>query len=316
MSQPLWDPDVLSRIRRLHLRARHLTESLLMGAHRSRRVGQAVEFADYQEYVAGMDVRRLDWRVWARSDRHVIRRFETETELPCTVIVDLSGDLGTGEEARGRALPDLEGTKAGYAITMAATLLYFLHRHGEPVGLELVAGEGMTHRSMPPRGGRNHLQTLFATLAVSRPAGRADLADALARVGPRVRRRSFVAVISDGMEEPSRWLPSLGALARRGADTRFFHIRDPKEWTLGFSQPALFFSPEGGEVLPVDPQGASSAFAEVVAEYEEEVRAGVVRWGGTYLPVDTSGPMERALRSGLLGLNSSPGRPREGGAWA
>src|SRR5262245_46289492 len=91
-----WDPDVLARVRHLHLRARYLTAALLVGEHRSRRVGQAVEFADYQPYLPGMDLRGLDWRVFGRTDRHVVKRFETETELPGTVVLDLSGDLATG----------------------------------------------------------------------------------------------------------------------------------------------------------------------------------------------------------------------------
>src|SRR5688500_8685098 len=144
-----------------------------MGEHRSRRVGQAVEFADYQEYLPGMDLRHLDWRVWGRSDRYVVKRYETETELACTVVLDLSGDMGTGEGA-GNAFPDLDRSKAGYGIRLAATLLYFLHRHGEPVGLEIVAGD-VPWRSFPPRGSRNHLQQLFLALASARAGGRADL---------------------------------------------------------------------------------------------------------------------------------------------
>ena len=115
---PVWDAEVLARVRHLHMRARHLTDALLTGPHRSRRVGQAIEFADYQEYVPGMDLRGLDWRVWGRSDRLVVRRYEAETELPCTLVVDLSGDLGTGETTR-TAYPPLEGSKAGYAIMLA-----------------------------------------------------------------------------------------------------------------------------------------------------------------------------------------------------
>lgn len=297
--EPIYDAESLARVRHLHLRARTLTDALLMGEHRSRRVGQAVEFADYQEYLPGMDLRGLDWRVWGRSDRYVIKRFETETELPCTVVLDLSGDLGTGDRAR-RARPDLEGSKAGYAIVLAATLLYFLHRHGEPVGLEIVAGEGIPHVSLPPRGGRNHLQLLFLLLATVRPGGQARLRDALGRVGARLRRRSWVAVVSDGMEEPSEWLPALAAFARRGADLRFFHVHDPREWRLDFDRPALFFSPEGGAELAVDPSGAQQAFDEVVQEYVDEVRGGVVRFGGRYLPVPTDRPLDEVVRAAVL----------------
>ncbi len=298
-SAPTWDAAVLARVRHLHLRARMLTAALLQGEHRSRRVGQAVEFADYQEYLPGMDLRGLDWRVWGRTDRYVVKRFETETELPCTVVLDLSGDVGTGDQSV-HGLPDLERSKAGYGVVLAATLLYFLHRHGEPVGLELVAGAGTTHASLPPRGGRNHLQLLFLQLASARPGGVADLLPALSRVGGRTRRRSWVGVISDGMEEPGKWLPALGAFAKRGADLRFFHLFDRREWKLDFSAPALFYSPEGGDELAVDPHGAAPAFAEVVREYVDEVRGGVVRFGGRYLPVPTDLPMEQVIRSAVL----------------
>jgi len=302
-TEPVYDAEVLARVRHLHLRARTLTDALLMGEHRSRRVGQAVEFADYQEYLPGMDLRGLDWRVWGRTDRFVIKRFETETELPCTVVLDLSGDLGTGDGAvRSAAVPrpELEGTKAGYALVLTATLLYFLHRHGEPVGLEIVAGEGIPHASLPPRGGRNHLQLLFLLLASVRPGGRAGLREALGRVGSRLRRRSWVAVVSDGMEEPSEWLPALAAFARRGADLRFFHVHDPREWSLDFDQPALFFSPEGGDELAVDPVGAQQAFDQVVEEYVDEVRTGVVRFGGRYLGVPTHRPLDAVIRAAVL----------------
>ena len=297
--RPVWDAVVLARIRRLHLRARHLVAAILQGEHRSRQVGQAVEFADYQEYMPGMDLRNLDWRVYARTDRYVIKRFETETEMPCSIVLDLSGDLGTGQAGRV-AYPDLERGKASYGIVLAATLLYFLHRHGEPVGLEIVAGAGTSQSSFPARGGRNHLQRLFAQLAAARPGGVADLASTLRRVGGRTRRRSWVAVITDGMEEPGRWLPALSAFARRGADVRLFHLYDRGEWSLSFRQPALFFSPEGGTELAVDPAGAASAFRDVVREYVDEVRAGVTRFGGRYLPVPTHRPLEQVLRSAIL----------------
>lgn len=300
-----FDATVLSRIRHLHLRARILTESLIMGEHRSRRVGQAIEFADYQEYRPGMDLRHVDWRVLARSDRVVVKRFDTETELPCTVVLDLSGDLATGQGGKS-SLPDLDGSKAGTAITLAATLLYFLHRHGEPVGLEIVAGQGIPHASFAPKGGRNHLRMLFVALASVRPGGVADLARSLTRAGSVTRRRSWVTVISDGMEEPSRWLGALGAFARRGADLAFVHLYDKKEWALGFSEPALFYSPEGGEAIAVDPVGAREIFAEVARDYAAKVRGGVVRYGGRYIQAATDGPLDAVLRALVIGEHVAP----------
>ena len=203
---------------------------------------------------------------------------------------------------RHRPARGAERSKAGYAITLAATLLYFLHLHGEPVGLELIAGQTPAGSSLPPRGGRNHLQLLFLALASARPGGVGTLGTALSRVGARSRRRSFVGVITDGMEEPGTWLPSLAAFGRRGADLRFFHVFDRREWRLDFDRPALFFSPEGGEPLAVDPAGATAAFRDVVREYIAEVKGGVIAAGGRYLPVPTDLPLEQVVRSTVLDL--------------
>ena len=305
----IWDPELLARVRQLHLRARHLTEAILHGEHRSRRLGQAVEFAGYSEYQPGMDLRYLDWKVWGRSDKLVVRRFEAETELPSTVILDLSADLSTGRPTDG-GYPDLVESKAGVAITLTATLLYFLHVHGEPIGLEILAGDS-GHVSSRPRGGRRQLQRLFLALAAAKPEGQADLRTALTRVGNRIRRRSLVMVVTDGMEEPSQWLGTLGAFAKRKSDLRLFHLWDSREWGLGFRQPALFYSPENGDVLAVDPASARAAFAEVAREYVDEVRQGVTKWGGRYLPTPIDESLVPVLREALVerGRKGRGGRP-------
>lgn len=302
-----WDAEVLSRVRHLHLVARAVADRLLLGSHRSRRVGQAIEFADHQPYTPGTDPRRIDWRVAARSDTLLVRRHETETEIPCLVVLDLSGDLGTGEGAAAGRLPDLSGTKAGFAITLAATSLVWLHRQGEPVGLWVVGGEGAGPLELLPRRGRSQLQRALLGLAAVRPAGRADLADTLVRVASRVRRRSVVVVVSDGMEEPSAWLPALQAFARRGADLRFVHVWDRGELTLDGASPALFYSPEGGEDLAIDPVGARAELAEVVEGWLSEVRDGVVAAGGRYV----AAPSDRGLVPVMLRLVRAVGTAAE-----
>jgi uncharacterized protein (DUF58 family) len=294
-----YEAEVLARIRYLHLRARHVVDGLMSGGHRSGQVGQAVEFADYQAYTPGVDPRTIDWRVWARTDRMMVRRFEKETEVACRLVLDLSGDLSTGDDASvGR--PDLAGTKAGYAVVLAATLAYFLHLQGEPVGLEVVAGEGVLYASIPPKRGRHHLQTILRVLAMAKPGGKADLGAALERVGAGVRRRSWVAVLTDGMEEPSEWLPKLRVLAQRGADVRLVHLLDVREWSLAEDTPARWYSPEGGEEVAIDPLDARPAMRRVVNEYLREVRGGVVGGGGRYVPAPTHRPLEKLMRSLVL----------------
>lgn len=302
------DPEALARARQLWLRARVLADGLLAGGHRARRVGQALEFAEYREYVPGMDPRGLDWKAIGRSDRLVVRRHELETELPCLVVVDLSGDMGTGRGAR-RAWPPLAGSKAGAAVTAAATLAVALSRQGEPVGLELVGGARV---SMPPRRGRSAVARVVHALATAAPGGEAGLASALRQVGRRVRRRAVVFVLTDGMEEPAQWTPSLGTLARRGADVRVLHVFDRAELSLEGYAAGRFYSPEGGAALSVDAPGVRAAFAAEVSAWFGEVYAGVTSAGAVYVPMPTDDRLIRPLRRAFDAVGERPVWP--GGA--
>ena len=116
-----WDPELLARIHHLHLVAKRVVDSLQHGAHRSLQLGSAVEFSDYQEYCPGDPLKNLDWKVLGRTDRLVIRRFEAETELACNLVVDVSGDLGTGSSGRSDR-PALDGSKYGHSLCLAASL--------------------------------------------------------------------------------------------------------------------------------------------------------------------------------------------------
>ena len=313
-----WDAEVLARVAWLQLRARQAVLGVVHGAHRSVQVAPNVEFADYKEYSPGDPLRDVDWKVAARSDRMVVRRHHAESDLPVTVVFDASGDLGTGE--RGRySRPALEGTKFGYAVTLAATFAWFLAHQGEPIGLTMVGGEepgpggqGVAPRwpYIPPRGGRAHLAQVLSALAAVRPAGQADLASAFEAVGRRLSRRSLVVVVSDLMEEPARWGPALAALARRQTDLRLVHLYDPREWALDYPLATRFVSPEGGEPLPLDPVAARPAMREVVDEYLAEVRSYLGQHQAVHLLTPTDAPLELALaRLVRAHRGDAPGRP-------
>ena len=291
---PTWDPEVLARLGSLHLRARQATAGLSHGPHRSLRVASNVEFADYKEYTPGDPLKDLDWKVAARSDRLVVRRHQAETELRCMILLDASGDLGTGARGRYRR-PPLLGSKFGYAVTLAATIAYFLHHHGEPVGLLTLGGEGVRWPYIPPRSSPAHLAQILAALAGLAPAGRASLDRGIRELGSRIQRRSLVILVSDFMEEPASWGPAMLALGRRRADVRAVHLYDRREWALDYADPLRFFSPEGGDALPLDPSGARDAFREVVAEYLLEVRGAMARTRAQHLLVPTDEPLDRAL---------------------
>lgn len=285
-----WDPRVLERVRHLHLHARQAVAGLWHGTQRSIHTGHDVEFSDYKPYDLGDALRDVDWRVLARTDRLVVRRYRAETELPVTIVFDASADLGSTP------------AKLDTALRLAATLAYLLFLDGEPVGLTVGAGEGVALRRIPPRRGKRHLAQIFLTLAAVRPAGRAGL-DALFReAGAHLGARSLVAVVSDFMEEPAGWTGSLAALTRQRVDLRAFHLWDPKELGLRYGVPLKLRSPETGAEIPVDPSAARATFAEVVDEYFAEVRTAVHARRGRHYDVpadaDLAGVLARFLGGG------------------
>ncbi|MCP4921973.1 MAG: DUF58 domain-containing protein [Proteobacteria bacterium] len=296
MVAPPWDPDVLARIRRLQLVASNVVDGLLHGDHKSRRVGADIEFADYKEYAPGDPLRDLDWKVLGKTDRLVVRRYQVETELACTVVLDVSSDLSTGHRGPyGR--PPLEGTKFGYAVTLAACLLWFLNRHQEPMGLVVIGAEGGLQH-VPPRGGPAHMARLFGVLAALSPGPRANLAEAFARIGPTLRRRSLVAIISDFAEETSEWAPSLDALARRRTEVRAFHVLDRRELELDWENPARFRSPEAPQdYLDIDPAGVRAEFVQVRDEWLAEVKTALHARAGRYYLAYTDVDLALVLRS-------------------
>ena len=297
-SEPQWDPEVLARLGQLHLRARALVSGLTHGHHKSLRISRNVEFADYKAYTPGDAIRDLDWRVYARNDRLVVRRQQAENELAVTFILDATADMSTGEIGRR---PALEGSKLGAAITMVATMAYYLQRRGEPVGLAVLGGSGIPQHWIPPRRGRNHLTQIFATLAALTPSGADVLSSGFHRLGQHISRRSAVVVVSDLMEEPKQWGPQLAALVRRQADLRVAHVYDPQEWEMNYKGSALFFSPEGGDALPIDPGAVREAFTGVVAEYLQEVRQWLGRNRALHIMVPTDAPLEQPIGRLLQG---------------
>lgn len=301
MTPQVWDPEVLARLRQLHLRARQLAAGLTQGAHASVRIARNVEFADYKEYSPGDPIRSLDWRVYARNDRLVVRRQQAETELAVTFILDASADMATGEVGRSR-LPDLERTKYGVAATLIATMAYYLQRRNEPVGLAILGGENVEAAWIPPRRGSNHLTRLLTALVTLRPAGTDVLADGFARMGARMGHRTVAVIVSDLMEEPAAWGPQLAALTRMQVDLRVAHLYDRRELELDYKRPQRFFSPEGGGKLPIEPSAVREAYHGIVAEYLREVRGWLADRRALYERVPTHLPLDRALSRLMQGV--------------
>jgi uncharacterized protein (DUF58 family) len=280
---------VLARVRALQLRARAAAAGMSAGLRRSIRVGQAVEFADYKPYTPGDSLRDLDWRVLGRRDRLVVRRYRAETELGVTLVLDASADLASTP------------AKWEQALGLVATLAWVLFLENEPVGLHVVAGEGVAVPRLRARRGRGQLARVFGTLAAVRPGGRAGLHVALQEVGARAHPRGLVVLVGDFMEAPEVWGGALDALVQRRADLRAVQVYDRDEIGLAFAQPLRLYSPEGGADETLDPAAMRAGVREEARRFFGEVRAAMRRRRGVHVLAEAHAPLADLVANVLLG---------------
>jgi uncharacterized protein (DUF58 family) len=291
------DPVALLQIGSLELRARAVVEGFFTGLHRSPYHGFSVEFTEYRQYVPGDDPRRLDWRLFARSDRYFVKQYEDETNLRCHLLVDNS---------RSMAFGSLPHTKADYAKTLAATLGYFLHTQRDAVGLVLV--DEQIDEFIPARHRAGQFRRIVHALERP-PAGRAThLAAALEQVAQRVHKRGMLVLISDFLAPLDEFATRLTYLQGRGHDVVAFQILDPAELTFSFDEATLFLDLETGRDVYVDPSAARAQYLERFNAHQESLAAIAVERGVALHRVSTETPLENPLREFLYS------RQRAGGA--
>jgi uncharacterized protein (DUF58 family) len=283
-SAKLIDPAALMSIRSLELRARSVVEGFWSGMHRSPYHGFSVEFTEYRQYTPGDDPRYLDWRVYARSDRYFIKKYEDETNLRVHVLMDQSRSMDFGSR---------DYTKGTYASTLAATLGYFLHLQGDAVGL--LTFDEKVREFLPARHRVGHLRQLM--LALERPSsGRStDLVAPVERITSLIRKRGLVAFISDFLAPIDRLERNLIALTASGHEVTVFHIIDPAELNLGIEAPSLFEDVESSRTLYIDPPAARTAYMKKFEAHRAALQAICRKLGIGYQALSTAEPLELAL---------------------
>jgi uncharacterized protein (DUF58 family) len=280
----LIDPQSLMAIKNLELRAKVVVEGFWNGLHRSPYHGFSVEFTEYRPYSPGDDPRYLDWRLYARTDRYFIKKFEDETNLRCHLLVDNSQSMSFGS---------LAYTKAQYANTLAATLAYFLNLQGDAVGL--LTFDQDIRDYLPARHRSGHLRHLM--LALEKPsAGTAtDLTAPLKRIVEIVRKRGLMVFISDLLAPIEALEKNLTSLCACGHEVLLFHLLDPAEMTFDFDKAALFYDVESGRDLYIDPAAARKEYLRKLESHCSAVQAACEKLGISYRRFATDRPLELAL---------------------
>jgi uncharacterized protein (DUF58 family) len=280
----LIDPRALMRIKSLQLRAEAAVEGFVKGIHRSPYHGFSVEFSEYRQYSPGDDPRFLDWRLFARSDRYYVKRFEDETNLRCHLVLDTSRSMNYGS---------LPYTKSEYARSAAATLAYFLTLQRDAVGI--ITFEDRVKDYLPPRYRPGQLRRLMGLLD-REPTGRAtDLAGPLEEIASTVRKRGLIVLISDLLASTEMLRSRLGCLRSLKHEVVVLRILDPAEIAFDFDKPSMFQDVESERELYIDPQSARSSYLKRFGDHAAEIKRACTDLGIELQTVATDEPLELML---------------------
>lgn len=278
-------PQVVAGLGTLELKARTIVEGLLLGLHRSPFRGSSVEFAEYRQYMPGDDPSTVDWKVFARSDRHYVKKFEHDTNVEVHLLLDLSASMAYGS---GDGM-----TKLQYAQCLIAALAYLLTGQRDAVGLGVF--DDQLRDYVPPVVKAGQLTRLLIALDHARAGVASDSAVALKQIGDRLRRRGLIVVCSDLLDDQARVIDGLRLLRARGMEVVVFHVLDDAELSFPFEQAGTFRDVETGEEVLTHGRAARQAYLEAIGAWRSRYVAELRGAGIDYQLANTSTPLDLTL---------------------
>jgi uncharacterized protein (DUF58 family) len=283
------DPAIIARLGTIDLKVRTIVEGFLTGLHRSPYKGFSVEFAEYRQYLPGDDLATLDWKVFARSDKHFVKKYEEETNLACHLLLDVSGSMGYGSGGI---------TKLQYASYLTGALAYLMHRQRDSFGL--IAFDDSIAALLPASARSGHLRTVLLALERLQLGSRTNVAKPLHDLAAAVRKRGLVVLVSDLLDDPATVLEGLKHFRYRGTDVIVFQILDPFELKFPFEQAARFRDMETAEEVMAVPGSIRDDYIAKIQDRIAYYRRELGLAGIDYCMLDTSQPLELGLMSYLM----------------
>jgi len=291
-------PELLARLKSLQLRARRAVDGSLTGLHRSPHFGASVEFAEHKEYAPGDEIRHLDWRVFAKSDKYYVKRYEQETNLQATLLVDTSSSMLYQS-------PDALCSKWDYTCTISAAIAYILLLQQDSVGLVLVGSDVQEY--IPPRNRSSHLVHLCEQLVRHPPKPRTgtNLLKGAQYVSEVLPSRGIVFVLSDFLDTDPRFFDVLKRVQGRGRQVYLLHVLDPWEVNFPFDDMTLFRSLESGRKLMAEPRAMRTKYLEAFQQFLSDLREGARAVGMDHRLLRTDEPFEHVMTSLIRGSRTS-----------
>ncbi|MBL8730722.1 MAG: DUF58 domain-containing protein [Planctomycetes bacterium] len=284
------DPRVLNKVGRLELRARLVVEGFVTGMHKSPYRGFSVEFAQHREYVPGDDLRHLDWKIFGKADRFVVKQYEEETNLRAHLFLDQSESMNYAHDGGM--------SKFDYAATACASLAFLIQQQADAVGLTLF--DEKVARQVPPSNTRANLGNLFTALeqAQSREQ-KTKVGAVLHELANQLRQRGMVMIFSDLFDEPDAVIKGLREIRSRGHDIVVFHVLDRDEVEFPFERMTLFKGLEQMPELLCDPKSLREAYLAEIEGFAERIRKGCLAQRIDYVRIVDDAPLDVVLTSYL-----------------
>ncbi|QDV24348.1 DUF58 domain-containing protein [Aureliella helgolandensis] len=277
-------PEAVKRVQRLELQARQIVEGFLSGSHRSPYFGQSVEFVQHRQYVPGDDVRHVDWKVWARQDRLVIKQYEEDTNLRCTLLIDSSASMSYGHGA---------ATKFEYAAVLAACLALLVLKQQDAVGSVLF--DNRIRGRVPLRTSQKHLTDILASLESTSPADKTDLDSVFRDVVQTFPKRGLMILISDLLGAEESALRGIDTLRRAGHDVMVLHLLHDDELDFPFTDPTRFEGLESSDHLTCNPRALREGYMAALERFLDRTRRTCAASNSDYMLVRTSDAPDAVL---------------------
>ena len=279
------DPKILARIGSLDLLARTVVDGFINGLHRAPYFGASIDFAEHRGYVPGDDIRRVDWRLYARTDRYYVKQYEADTNTNFCVLLDVSRSMGFTSGGV---------SKLEYASYLSACLAYLAHRQRDRVGI-ITFDRGIVDH-VPASA--KHFNMVLHTLDRARPERPGNLR-VLGDLAEHFKRRSILTLVSDFYEEPDVVLEAIKPLRFLGNDLIVFHVLDPAEIDFGYEDASAFEDLESGEQIPVVPEALTEQYRSLIREHSAALGEKFSEHRIDYTLLNTSEPLDHALFSYL-----------------
>lgn len=280
------DPNVLAGLDNLEMRARVVVEGFLSGMHKSPHRGFSVEFNDYRNYYPGDDMRHVDWKLYARSEKFYIKQYEDETNVRCFIALDTSASMSYSSG---------EVSKLTYGITLASALAYFIMRQRDAVGL--LTFDDKVRDYLPAKCRQPHLMQILRTLATTKAGEQTDTVKPLTDLAASINKKSIVLLISDMLDEEDSTIKTLQSLRAMGNDVIVFHVLDNAELTFPFNEASEFIDMESQESFITSPAAIRSAYLDNLNEYLAFCKKKCQSNGVDYCLLNTAEPLDEALSS-------------------